>query len=65
MLHLEDKVEEIATGRPGHIDNIHSEGIVGLTNTGSPLKHVKYGAPKGTILELSSENLRHAYRSSK
>jgi hypothetical protein len=33
VLHLEDKVEEITTGRPGHIDNIGSEGIVGQEPT--------------------------------
>jgi hypothetical protein len=33
VLHLEDSVEEIATGRPGHIDSISSEGIVGQEQT--------------------------------
>jgi hypothetical protein len=29
VLHAEDVVEEIATGRRGQIDNIHSEGVLG------------------------------------
>ena len=33
MLHLEDRVEEIATGRPGKIDNIGSAGVLGKEPT--------------------------------
>jgi hypothetical protein len=59
VLHLQDRVEEIATGRAGHIDNIQSGAILGQEPTPN-LWRVHFSDGKMPLMQYfkSEEELR-------